>query len=374
MRFPDDVPVRSDGTVTLRAAVAEDAEGVYEQCTDPVMQQFTTVPVPYTRQDAADFVGRRAEKWADGSDWGFSIEVDGGAEPTRFGGSIGICPGAPGVGEIAFGAHPRVRGKGVMTRAVALICDWAFEEQGLRRIEWQCNAGNLASWRVVWRNGFTFEGSARSLLPQRGELLDGWRGALLAVDSREPKTRWLAPVQLTGERVVLRGVVADDERRFLESLNDPTSLRWLGTIPGLPRDEASFAARLRDRGLAASLGQHLGWTVADRYDDNYLGSIDMFGFSSIDHRSAEVGYRMHPDARGKGLLAEGLRLVVRHAFASDGEGGLDLQRLSLGAGDGNDASQAVARAVGFVETGRDRRCYLLDDGSVVDLVRFDLLR
>jgi RimJ/RimL family protein N-acetyltransferase len=47
--------------------------------------------------------------------------------------------------------------------------------------------------------------------------------------------------------------------------------------------------------------------------------------------------------------------------------------VSLDAADGNLGSQAVARTSGFTETGRDRSCYLVSDGRVVDLVRFDLL-
>jgi RimJ/RimL family protein N-acetyltransferase len=93
-----------------------------------------------------------------------------------------------------------------------------------------------------------------------------------------------------------------------------------------------------------------------------------------DYKSAEVGYRTHPDARGRGVLSSALRRIVTHAFAPEDDGGLGLERISLGAGAGNVASQRVAKACGFTETGRDRRSYDLDDGTVVDLVRFDLLR
>ena len=58
MRFPDDVPVLTDGIVTLRAPPLADVGGVLEQCTDPVSQRWTTVPVPYTREDAQRFVRR----------------------------------------------------------------------------------------------------------------------------------------------------------------------------------------------------------------------------------------------------------------------------------------------------------------------------
>ena len=69
-----------------------------------------------------------------------------------------------------------------------------------------------------------------------------------------------------------------------------------------------------------------------------------------------------------------MRAVLAHAFADEDDGGLGLERISLCAGDGNFASQGVARSCGFTETGRDRHCYDLADGTVVDVIRFDLLR
>jgi RimJ/RimL family protein N-acetyltransferase len=69
-----------------------------------------------------------------------------------------------------------------------------------------------------------------------------------------------------------------------------------------------------------------------------------------------------------------LRRAIDHAFGDEADGGLGLSRLQVLAGDGNAASHRVARSSGFTETGRDRRCYLLGDGRVVDMVRFDLLR
>ncbi|MEJ7629831.1 MAG: GNAT family protein, partial [Nocardioidaceae bacterium] len=121
-------------------------------------------------------------------------------------------------------------------------------------------------------------------------------------------------------------------------------------------------------------GASVEWAVADAGDDHYLGTVNLFGFHSLDYRSAEVGFRTHPDARGRGVLTAALRLVLGHAFGSDDEGGLGLARVSLGAGDGNLASQGVALSAGFTATGRDRQCYDLLDGSIVDLVRFDILK
>ncbi len=373
MRFPDDVPVLSDGRVTLRAHRAEDVEAVLEQCRDPLSQQYTVVPVPYTRDDAVEFVDSRPTAWESGTDWSFAVESAVGAGPKRFVGSVGIGLQAPGIGEIGFLTSADARGLGLTTTAVRLVVDWAFADQGLQTIIWRTVAGNIASWRVAWHNGFTFEATTRGTLPQRGEALSGWTATLLVTDSREPKTRWLSVPRLSDGRVVLRPVEGKDEKRYLETVHDRESDLWLADVP-LSRDSASFRRQVRDAGLAPSLGLAVQWAIADAVTDEYVGGLGMFGFQSLDHLSAEVGYRSHPDARGRGYVSAALRLAVGHAFRPEAAGGYGLHRVSLGAGDGNVGSQVVARACGFTPTGRDRRCYRLSDGRVVDLLRFDLLR
>ena len=46
------------------------------------------------------------------------------------------------------------RGRGIVTRAVAAMLDWAFVDRGLHRVEWRCAPGNHASRRVAERLGF----------------------------------------------------------------------------------------------------------------------------------------------------------------------------------------------------------------------------
>src|SRR3954468_22787279 len=45
-------PTLTDGSVTLRAHRPEDARGAFEQSRDPSSQRWTTVPVPYSMDDA----------------------------------------------------------------------------------------------------------------------------------------------------------------------------------------------------------------------------------------------------------------------------------------------------------------------------------
>src|SRR5205085_12105285 len=101
-------------------------------------------------------VSGRADGWERGTDLSFVIEAPEGAGPSRFAGSISLRPRGIGVAGLGFAAHPAARGHGVMTRALRLVVDWAFADQGIQRLEWACIVGNLASWRVAWHNGFQF--------------------------------------------------------------------------------------------------------------------------------------------------------------------------------------------------------------------------
>lgn len=367
MTYPDDVPVLTDGRVTLRPMSRDDAPRMLELVTDPVSVAYIDGPLPTTVDEAASFIDELASGWDDGvRRWG--IEVAGGDGLAGF-----VALHGNGLVRAAgVSVHPSHRGARVATDATRLVVDWAFAD-GATTVTWHTQAGHYASWRVAWALGFTFDGTLRKALVHNGRTVDAWGMTLLADDDRQPTTTWLHPKRMEHVGVVLRPLEAADKQRFLETLTEPEAMLWLGTI-GMPRTPEAFDELMRIHLLSASRGQALSWTVADPDTDTYLATITLFNLQSLDHKSAEVGYRTHPDARGRGVLTSALRAVLAHAFAPEADGGLGLERISLNAGDGNLASQGVARSCGFTETGRDRHCYDLDDGRVVDLIRFDLLR
>ena len=77
--------------------------------------------------------------------------------------------------------------RGYMTEAVAAIAGFAFEELHLHRLEAATMPSNLASIRVLERNGFEREGLARRLLKINGTWEDHVLHALLADDFSRPR-------------------------------------------------------------------------------------------------------------------------------------------------------------------------------------------
>ncbi|MDX6298851.1 MAG: hypothetical protein QOF53_65 [Nocardioidaceae bacterium] len=370
MDFPDDVPVLTDGRVTLRAHRLEDVDGVLEQCADPLSILWTTIPVPYAGEDARQFVTEVVPAiWASGS-WAFAVEAADETGLPRFCGTVELRDEGNRRAEIAYGAHPWARGRGIMLAALRLLLDWGFTEQRLRAVIWWANTGNWASRRLAWRLGFSCDGTLERWLPQRGDLLDAWVGMLHVEDERAPRHAWLEVPVLTGRQVVLRPFREDDAGRVAEACNDERTARWLWRLP-TPYTVEDARAFLLSRGELMASGRGVAWAVADPASDRLVGHISLFDLKP--GREAEIGYWTHPEARGRGVMTEACGLVVRHGLGAPAQGGLGLRRLLVFAAEHNSASRRVIEANGFTRVGRERSGVRMRDGSLVDSLSYDLL-
>ncbi|MBC7303496.1 MAG: GNAT family N-acetyltransferase [Nocardia sp.] len=181
----------TDGTVWLTRPTGADIDRIVECCQDPEVQRWTTIPVPYQRCDTEEFLDRIvAPGWADNTPvWAIRTAEDGQVE-----GMVGLHARGPGSCEIGFWLTPGHRGRGLMSRAITLVCDFGFATEGLAldRIMWRAIVGNVPSAAVARRNGFRFEGIARSGGVQRGVRVDEWVAARLPSDRAEVADGWPA--------------------------------------------------------------------------------------------------------------------------------------------------------------------------------------
>jgi len=363
------VPVLTEGTVTLRAHREEDLEAIVEQSNDPLSRTWTRVPVPYTREDARRFVREvMPGGWATDEEWGFALEAYDGGAP-RFAGTVTLRNQGEGRAEIAYGAHPWARGRGVVEAGLRLLVEWGFAERDLETIIWWAQEGNWSSRKVAWRLGFSCDGVVRRWQGHRGELVDAWVGTLHRGEERLPRNAWLDVPRIHGDRVVLRRHRDDDAARVQEACADERTAYWLGLMP-VPYTLADAEVFLRTRSDAMASGTAVHWMLADPETDLALGTVSLMGIGS--HAGAEVGYWAHPDARGRGVMSEAVRLAVRHALIDSQDGGLGLDKVRLVSAVDNAASVQVARSAGFREVGTERLGTLCRDGRH-DAVIFDLL-
>jgi RimJ/RimL family protein N-acetyltransferase len=356
----DSAPTLTDGTVTLRAHRDDDVPEVVEQCQDPVSQRWTTVPVPYTDEDGRTFVTEIVPRgWAEGSSWAFAVEVEG-----RYAGTVELRDEGEGRLEVAFGSHPWVRGSGAMERAVRLLVDWGFADRGARVIVWRAHRGNWPSRKLAWRLGFSFDGTVRAALAQRGELRDAWVGTLLAGDDRQPRGRWLEVPVLEGEGLRLRPWRESDVPRIVEACSDERTLAWLGQMPS-PYGEQDAVAWLEHQRENRATGHSVCWAVVDPGDDIALASVSYFGF--VPEVEAEIGFWAHPEARGRGVMTRAMGRVLRYLFEDIG-----VRRVSAGAAVDNAASRHVIEANGLIPFGTERLGTVVRTGRA-DVVWYDVL-
>jgi RimJ/RimL family protein N-acetyltransferase len=154
-----------DDVVRLRPFRERDLPGIVAFCNDPDTQRFIpSIPTPYDEGDARAYLAFCAECWAEGSRLPFAIaDVDTDA----YVGSIDVRLGAEG--SIGYGVAPWARGRGIATRALRLLADWALSAGGVRRLELTTHADNAASRRVAEKAGFSRVGAVAHDPPLRGD-------------------------------------------------------------------------------------------------------------------------------------------------------------------------------------------------------------
>ena len=122
-------------------------------------------------------VSRRARL---GTTLPFAVRVEG-----RLAGQVtvdNIVRGALRSGYLGYWIDRDAAGRGMASLAVALVCDYAFSEVGLHRVQADIRPENGPSQRLVERLGFSREGLLRRYLDIDGAWRDHLAYALLADD------------------------------------------------------------------------------------------------------------------------------------------------------------------------------------------------
>jgi RimJ/RimL family protein N-acetyltransferase len=152
----------TDGTILLRPFVPDDVAPVASACRDPEMVRFIPgFPDPYTDDDARAYIALSSDRLRDGRGYPFAI-VDVAADELV--GAIDLRAPDDGTSDVGYWVAPWARGRGVATRALALVSRWALAELEVERLWLTTAPDNLASQRVAEKCGFTREGVLRAHL------------------------------------------------------------------------------------------------------------------------------------------------------------------------------------------------------------------
>ena len=157
-------------TITLHKWTSADKEALMALC-NAVDRTFLSdrLPNPYTEADADWWLGMVSENEGKEGVWR-SIWAEG-----QLVGSISVerkDEGGKTIGEIGYMILTPFWSQGIGTEAVSQICEIAFRELELQQIIGQVFPENVASARVLEKNGFLMEGMMAGAIMKQGKVMD----------------------------------------------------------------------------------------------------------------------------------------------------------------------------------------------------------
>lgn len=151
-------------------------------------------------------------------------------------------------------------------------------------------------------------------------------------------------LEIVTDRLRLRRARPTDLDDLHAVLSHPLAMRFWSTPPHADREQT----RAWLAGMIASPPE-----LSDDFVVELEGRVvGKAGF----YRLPDIGYILHPDVWGRGYATEALTAVVAHVFATRG-----VERLTADVDPRNAASLRLLDKLGFVETARASRTWLIGD-------------
>jgi RimJ/RimL family protein N-acetyltransferase len=176
----------------------------------------------------------------------------------------------------------------------------------------------------------------------------------------QPTTDFSTKPTLTGERVVLRPFILDDDAPALrEMLRDPEALKLTGSNDGpddIPGWDDKAEARFRDwYGTRNQQPDRLDLAVVDNATGQCVGEVVLNEWDA-GNRGCSFRVLFGPRGRDRGLGSEAVRLFIGYGFEQ-----LGLHRISLEVYSFNPRARRVYDKVGFRAEGVLRDALRWDD-------------
>jgi RimJ/RimL family protein N-acetyltransferase/8-oxo-dGTP pyrophosphatase MutT (NUDIX family) len=214
-------PTLTDGVVTLRPFRDEDVEPAVAGHDEVIAHWFGWAPDAVTQERMRQAITDWRTSYESGrTHVAFAVEVDG-----QVAGSVDVRRRDDGVGEVSWALYRGHRGKGIATRAVRTLVDWALTDSrlgglGYWRVEAKVEPGNEASLRVATRSGLRREG-VRRVEPGTGDRPETTSYVILARLASDPPLtepegfRALLNSFLPRKRAISQLLVRDRDDRIL---------------------------------------------------------------------------------------------------------------------------------------------------------------
>jgi [ribosomal protein S5]-alanine N-acetyltransferase len=150
--------------------------------------------------------------------------------------------------------------------------------------------------------------------------------------------------ELNTTRLLLRRLTDADVPGLFEIRSDERVMRYIGREPAQTPDEIEKLIQQVNEGLDKN--EAILWGIALKENpQQIIGTICFWNMQPHNYRS-EIGYLLHPDHWGKGIMKEAIRVTIEYGFAT-----LGLHSIEARTHADNKASSFLLEKTGFVKEG-----------------------
>lgn len=141
------------------------------------------------------------------------------------------------------------------------------------------------------------------------------------------------------DRLHIRALTNVDAVALFNLRNNPLVNLYIARTP--PADVKEVEQFIHDRNTDITNGKLMYWALSLRNDPRLIGTSCLWHFNT-SLNSAEVGYELHPDHHGKGIMTEVLSTILTFGFNT-----LKLNHIEAFTQKGNAASRKLLERFGF---------------------------
>ncbi|WP_313814440.1 GNAT family N-acetyltransferase [Glutamicibacter sp.] len=176
MNYVSETPLPTGQRLRLRKFAINDFAAVHEYATDPQVYRYAEWG-PNTEDETRAFIDDAMQRKEDFLS--YAVVLD-----DQLIGAAAVWVTEPGVpsGELGYGLNSRFWGHGYATIIAGMLVELGFKRLGIHRLTATCAPLNLASRRVLEKNGFVLEGQLRENKMVRGEFRDSLLFSRLSTD------------------------------------------------------------------------------------------------------------------------------------------------------------------------------------------------
>lgn len=237
-------------------------------------------------------------------------------------------------------------GRGIASRAVRRLIDWAFEELELNRVEIQASTNNRKSCAVPGRIGIR-----RESIRRQGDVIGGLphdMASYVAFATDWPPAEPDPPLPLrtidVDAEITLRPTVLSDQTSMWQVTNDGREylaeyLPWMTEYD----TEENYHKRFTQRRLEKDpFGRSGEYTI--EYGGELVGTVG-FGLPNRDN-GVEIGYWLGQDLQGRGIMTRSVTAIIDIIFDH-----MKLHRVMIRAATLNKPSRGIPERLGFTHEG-----------------------